>query len=121
MRKEILTNKKYLKAFACITGDCPQSVEGCPMWSEIIQTNISNGEERMLCGCYPQISLLADVEVIKASNRPAAAVESTRNEIVKGFEKVTNTVVQVMYAIQKTNLPTRRISELKTFMRKMLG
>lgn len=25
------------------------------------------------------------VEVIKASNRPAAAIESTRNEIAKGF------------------------------------
>ena len=31
-------------------------------------------------------------EVVKASNRPAAAIESTRNEIVNGFSRIAQAV-----------------------------
>lgn len=43
------------------------------------------GEEKTVGECIFQALPKLMVELIKASNRPAAAIESTRNEIVKGF------------------------------------
>lgn len=50
-----------------------------------METNIVSGEERFIVGCFYQVIPRLMVELVKASNRPAAAIESTRNEIVKGF------------------------------------
>jgi len=43
------------------------------------------GEEKVV-QCAFEAMFDALIEVIKASNRPAAAIESTREEIIKGFE-----------------------------------
>jgi hypothetical protein len=66
---------------------CPQrnDADGCPDWWEWAETNPATGEDRIQKMCGRQALPKFLVEVIKASNRPAAAVESTRNEIVKGF------------------------------------
>jgi hypothetical protein len=73
---------------------CPQrySEHGCPCWIDesygLIETNIATGEERLITGCYYAVMPRLFKHVIAASNRPAAAVEDTRNEIVKGFSRV---------------------------------
>lgn len=58
------------------------------MWWKTVQTELETGRERIWeeCGFVQLPTFL--VEVIKASNRPAAAVESMRNEMVRGMEGV---------------------------------
>lgn len=75
--------------------DCPgrNDEEGCMWWWEWVETNTSNGQERLRKQCGKQAMQVFMVEVIKASNRPAAAVESTRNEIVKGFDRLASLAV----------------------------
>ena len=61
---------------------------GCPMWWETVWTNTQTGEVQTLRGCgFEQLPLYL-LEVVKASNRPAAAIESTRNSIVEGLGKL---------------------------------
>lgn len=73
---------------------CPNrySKVGCPCWvskSAGLLKMSPAGETAFIEGCYYEIMPWMMVEVIKASNRPAAAVESTRNEIVRGFQQLT--------------------------------
>jgi len=68
----------------CPSTNDPAAKWYCPAWSEgIILTN-PQGEEKILhCGfeaLYPAL-----VEVIRAANSPVAAIEATRDEIVRGF------------------------------------
>lgn len=78
----------YRHAFEC--RKCPKrnDSEGCPAWWEWVEANPVTGDERLRrdCGWQAMPSFLT--EVIKASNRPAAAVESTRNEIATGFGRL---------------------------------
>ena len=78
----------YKNAFKC--SKCPQSngQDGCPAWVEIMQTNTATGEERLHKDCLFQQLPHLMVEVVKASNRPAAAVEEARNEIANGFNQL---------------------------------
>lgn len=72
-------------AFNCAR--CPGKAGdgGCPMWWDTIWEK-PDGEAKIVSSCgFTQLPLYL-TEVIKASNRPAAAIESTRNEIVKGFQ-----------------------------------
>lgn len=79
---------------ACLR--CPHAnpERDCPSWvgpetgTVIMETNIATGEERPIRGCYYQVMPKLMVEVIKASNRPAAAIESTRNEIAVGLARL---------------------------------
>ena len=77
---------------------CPQTngESGCPWWWEYMETNIATGQERLTKLCGKAALPVFMTEVIKASNRPAAAVESTRNEIVKGFEKLAGFAAKKM-------------------------
>lgn len=82
---------------AIIGGECPRTNDPnakqfCPAWSEgVVWTNTQTGEEKIV-NCAFRALMPAMVEVIKASNRPAAAVESTRNEIARGFAHLTSSV-----------------------------
>lgn len=75
---------------ALIGAECPRTNNPdaklyCPAWSDgVVWTNVRTGEEKIV-NCSFQALMPTLVEVVKASNRPAAAVESTRNEIVNGF------------------------------------
>lgn len=91
---------------------CPKrnDEEGCPYWWEWVETNMSNGQERLRKQCGKQAMQIFMVEVIKASNRPAAAVESTRNEIVNGFERLADIA----------NQKVREGRRLPAFIKKML-
>ena len=61
---------------------CPK--EGCPLWWKTSWTNAA-GEMKLEESCGLTQLPLYLTEVVKASNRPAAAIESARNEIAKGF------------------------------------
>lgn len=114
------TGINYQNADNC--KQCPKrnDEQGCPWFWEWVETN-GTGQERLRKSCGKQAIQAHIIEVIKASNRPAAAVEDTRNEIVKGFEKVTNTVVQIMCALQDRKVGWALPTKVKLFAKKMLG
>ena len=84
----------FKRAFEC--RKCPQrnDEQGCPAWWEIVETNLETKEERITKGCGWTLMPRFMIEVIKASNRPAAAVESCRNEIATGFQSLS-TIMQI--------------------------
>ncbi len=84
----------YSNAFKC--KKCPEtnSKEGCPCWTELIQTNTQTGEHRTKKNCIFQLMPMLMVEVIKASNRPAEEISHTKNEIVKGFDNIKNVLTE---------------------------
>jgi hypothetical protein len=73
---------------------CPgnNTEAGCPAWVEYMQRNPA-GDERLQKECLFQALPVFLVEVIKASNRPAAAIESMRNETVMGLDAITQAVL----------------------------
>lgn len=72
----------------CPKNNDPERGAWCPCWWEWLETNVATGEERLNKDCGLRAAPVFLTEVIKASNRPAAAVESARNEIVKGFGRI---------------------------------
>jgi hypothetical protein len=82
----------YKNAFKC--HKCPQRNDelGCPAWVEYVETNVASGEERITRDCLYQSLPKMLIEVIKASNRPAAAIESTRNQITAGLKEIANKI-----------------------------
>jgi len=68
---------------------CPKNngPDGCPWWWEYTETNAS-GETRITkeCGIAALPKFLG--HVLAASNRPAAAIESTRNALVEALNGV---------------------------------
>jgi hypothetical protein len=81
----------YKNAFNC--KKCPEcnTEAGCPMWWEFMQTN-DHGQERLQKMCGYQALPMFMVEVIKASNRPAAAIEKTRNDLVAGLGNISHVI-----------------------------
>lgn len=85
----------YKNAFTC--KKCPQSnnESGCPMWWEFIQTDTSNGHEQLTKMCGYQALPLYLIEVIRASNRPAAEIGAMRGEIDTRMGDIANGMRQV--------------------------
>lgn len=73
---------------ACPRNNDPKAGPSCPAWWEWASENVGTGEARIEKMCGLTAAPIFLTEVIKASNRPAAAIESTRNEIAQGFSKV---------------------------------
>lgn len=80
----------HVAAFEC--SDCPRNNDplrgrSCPVWWEWTAEN-PDGQTRIerMCG-YAGMPVFL-VHVLAASNRPAAAIESTRNEIARGLGAV---------------------------------
>jgi hypothetical protein len=69
----------------------------------VLETNAATGEERAVRGCFYQVMPRLMVEVIKASNRPAAAIESTRNEIVIGLARLAGAMPRLIH--EPTQIP----------------
>lgn len=111
---EVGTN--YQNAENC--NACPKRNDeaGCPFWWEWIETNISSGQERLRKQCGKSAMQVFMVEVIKASNRPAAAVEDTRNQIVKGFENLAAIATSNPQEARRSSQPI-----LVGIFKKMLG
>lgn len=87
MERVVLSHKSYAAAYRC--GDCPQSnkADGCPKWVEIIETNVATQQERMTCGCVDQLYPTLCVELIKASNRPAAEISAMRDQVTSAVSR----------------------------------
>ena len=94
----------YKGAFEC--HKCPGNADpalgrACPMWWETVHTNVQTGDVQSIRSCgYTQLPVYL-VEVIKAANRPAAAIESTRNEIANGFGAIVAGIAQQNELIPK--------------------
>lgn len=97
MERVILSNKSYAAAYRC--HDCPQSnrEDGCPKWIEIIETNTITQQERMTCGCVDVLYPTLCVEIIKASNRPAAEISAMRDQVSHAMAQAAQ---QAMVAFQ---------------------
>lgn len=79
-------SKCALSNLPCPRTNNPAAARFCPAWTEgVVWTNMQTGQEKVV-HCALEMLMPAVIEVIKAANRPAAAVESTRNEIVRGFQ-----------------------------------
>ena len=87
----------YKNAFNC--KHCPQTdnENGCPVWWKVTYTN-AIGEQRIDEKCGFQHMPAFFIEVIKAANRPAAVIESMRNETVHalmdGFTKICQGITE---------------------------
>lgn len=86
----------YKNAWKCHR--CPQSngEKGCPAWVEYMQTN--GKEERLRKECLFQALPVFMIETIAAANRPAAAVESTRNEMARQLQEGFGTLGRALEA-----------------------
>jgi len=78
----------YKNAFNC--RNCPQigDKNGCPYWWEILETNKTTGEEKLTKGCGTVLMQKFLLETMIAANRPAAAFEGLRNQIMGGFDRL---------------------------------
>lgn len=71
--------------------ECPYRfyARGCPNWIGVefgfIESNVLTGEERVVTGCFPKLMPKLMRYVVISANRPAAAMESLRNYMIKGF------------------------------------
>jgi len=79
--------QNYRNAMNC--RKCPgnNGPDGCPVWIEYTETN-ANGETRLTKECGHQAWPKFMGHVLAASNRPAAAIESTRNALVEALNGV---------------------------------
>lgn len=81
----------------CPRTDNPSARRYCPFWSDdpMIWQNQRTGEQRAY-HCAAMMMMQTQKEVIAASNRPAAAVESIRDEITKGFSQVAGVMTNLV-------------------------
>ena len=95
---------KLIGAICPRNGD-PAKGDYCPFWNETGQLftmrNNITGEEKVE-QCAAKTIAFGQIEVIKASNRPAEAVESTRNEMAKGFAQVADLFTRLFHIQQST-------------------
>ena len=87
---------KYKNAWKCQR--CPESnnEQGCPAWIELIETHMETGQERINRNCLFQMMPHLMVELIKASNRPAAEMSAMRGEVINKVQQLTTVVSQKM-------------------------
>lgn len=94
----MLPNYNYSNAFKC--DKCPKSNDetGCPAWQEIVMENPRSGDTTIEKACLYVMMPKLLIQVSQAANRPAAAIESTRNELVQALgnmsEGITKTLSQ---------------------------
>ena len=70
---------------------CPHP-DGCPAWigpeHGFMETNVQTGDDRLVTGCFYQVIPKLMIHVVKAANRPAAAMQSFRNDVVAGLAQM---------------------------------
>lgn len=76
----------------CPRNNDPEKDKYCPAWTEYMETNQSTGEERMQKECLFTAMPKFMIETMKAANRPAAAIESVRNEVTEGLGRIAQGV-----------------------------
>lgn len=64
----------------------------CPFWigmeHGVFERNDRTGEQRLVTGCFPTVFMRLMEWVVQSNKSAAAAIESTRNEIARGFGNV---------------------------------
>ena len=78
-----------------IRAKCPESTQGCPCWTELVMENLESGESKVVKDCLFRLLPGIMIEVIKASNRPAAAIEATRDDLVNSLGAIAHGVGQL--------------------------
>lgn len=85
----------------CPKTNNPEAKHHCPAWTDgVVWTNSQSGEERIV-HCSFEALMPALVETIKASNRPAAAVESTRNELTEQLKRGFGALGEAVQALPR--------------------
>lgn len=81
---------KYKNAWKC--SKCPECNDenGCPAWTELVMQNNITGETKLDKKCLFQFLPELMVEVIKASNRPAASMDAMRSEAVGQLNNIAS-------------------------------
>jgi hypothetical protein len=74
---------------------CPKDSAICPAWAELIETHIRTAEERVTKECIFRMLPRMMIEVIKASNRPAAEMGQLRAELYEGFQVMGRSVLSL--------------------------
>jgi hypothetical protein len=95
----------------CPRNNDPKLGRFCHLWWETQWTNAS-GETRIEKTCGLRQLPLYLTEVIKASNRPAAAVESMRNEMSRGLFAIAQATQEAgqSQSVIGDDMPHRAIS-----------
>lgn len=103
-----MPNAMYKNAWNC--KKCPESSgkNGCPAWTEYAEKH-GDGTERITKECLFQALPKFLLHTLAASNRPAAAMESLRNELLEKLNEPF--VVQV----SDSSAATRQLSERANF------
>jgi hypothetical protein len=91
-----INSTNYEHAFEC--KECPQSNDkrGCPAWQEIIMENPRTGDTSIEKACLYVMMPKLLIQVIQAANRPAAVIESTRNELVQALGNMTEGITRTL-------------------------
>lgn len=69
----------------CPRNNDPEQGAYCPAWTEYVETNPASGEERLQKECLFSAMPKFMIHTLAAANRPAAAIESMRNEMSDGL------------------------------------
>lgn len=72
----------------CPRNNDPAKGRYCPAWTEYMETNAQNGEERLQRECLFTAMPKFMIHTLQAANRPAAAIESVRNEVAEGLGRI---------------------------------
>lgn len=72
----------------CPRNNDPEKGKYCPAWTEYMETNQSTQEERLQKECLFTAMPKFMIHTLQAANRPAAAVESMRNEMAEGLGRI---------------------------------
>lgn len=74
---------------------CPQSngENGCPWWWELMECN-DGGQERLHKTCGKVYLPVILVEVMKASNRPAAELSAMRQDMSRSMSRAVEVTMQ---------------------------
>ena len=98
---KVTVSGTFANAFVC--EKCPQtnSAQGCPMWWELITTDIGTAKESLRQGCGFVLMPTLLVETIKASNRPAAEMGALRGELVTAAQKMFRAISQHSLASER--------------------
>ena len=80
-------SKRAHQCYRCPKDGAADGTRGCPRWWKTVQVSVT-GETKVWEECGDVHWPVYATEIIKASNRPAAAIESTRNEMVRGLAAI---------------------------------
>lgn len=110
MERQIVSGR-YSNAFKC--KKCPQAPgpDGCPMWWEVVYTNVQSGEQVLKCGCGYVLLPLFLVENLKSGYQAAETAQRFRNEIAQAFAVALNHTVQRIALNGKTKDMANKKSE----------